>query len=159
MNAFSRSRRALFGLLPAPLLVTVTAARADENEKAHRLALHIDERDEAKMNLVLNNAVNVSDFYTAKAEEIEIEIVAYGPGLHMLRTDTAPSHIQERIKSFAQSMPAVTFSACDNTRIGMAKSEGKKPEEIPLARQAKIVPAGVVRLMELQELGWTYVKP
>jgi len=159
MNAFKRSRRALFALLPAPLLLAAAAARADNKEKPHRLALHVDDRDEAKMNLALNNAVNVSDFYTAKAAEIEIEIVAYGPGLHMLREDTAPAHIKERIKSFAQSMPNVAFAACDNTRIGMAKAEGKKPEEIPLISKAKIVPAGVVRLMELQEQGWSYVKP
>lgn len=157
MNPFKHSRRALLALLPAPLLAA--AARAEGNGKVHRVAIHVDDRDEAKMTLALNNAVNVSDFYTAKAEEVEIEIVAYGPGLHMLRTDTAPAHVRERIKSFAQSMPNVSFSACDNTRIGMAKAEGKQPADIPLAENARLVTAGVARLIELQEQGWAYIKP
>ena len=159
MNPFRRSRRTLLALLPAPLLAAAVPARADDKDRIHRVAIHVDERDEAKMNLALNNAVNVSDFYTAKAEEVEIEIVAYGPGLHMLRTDTAPAQVKERVKSFAQSMPHVAFSACDNTRIGMAKTEGKEPGEIPLAANARLVTAGVARLIELREQGWAYIKP
>ena len=55
-----------------------------------------------------------------------------------------------------ESMPNVTFSARGNTSDAMKKAEGK---EIPLVTQARNVPAGVVRLMELQEKGWSYVRP
>ena len=41
----------------------------------------------------------------------------------------------------------------------MARNEGKKPSEIPLVPGAKIVPAGVVELIELNEQGWTIVRP
>jgi uncharacterized protein len=155
VNAFKRSRRALLALLPAPLLM----AAAPSKDKPHRLAMHVDERDEAKMNLALNNAANVVRLYDGKGETAEIEIVAYGPGLHMLREDTAPPKIKERVAEFAQSMPAVRFSACNNTRVGMAKAEGKTPDQIPIVKNARIVPAGVVRLIELQEQHWAYVKP
>lgn len=106
------------------------------------------------MNLALNNAANVAQDFNAKGEEVEIEIVAYGPGLHMLRDDTSP--VKVRVKSFGESMPNVAFTACGNTREAMKKAEGK---EIPLVSQAKVMPAGVVRLMELQERGWSYVRP
>lgn len=149
-----------FALIGACLLAVLSPALAgDADAKIHHLVLQIDENDEAKMSLVLNNARNVTDVYTAKAEEVQIEIVAYGPGLHMLREDTAPEQIRARVKSFAESMPNVAFSACNQTRIGMAKAEGKKPDDIPLVKTARVVPAGVVRLMELQEQGWTYVRP
>ena len=69
-------------LLQAP--VTVAA------EKSHKLAIHVDENDAQRMNLALNNAKNVTKYYRAKGEEVEIEVVAYGPGLHMLRADTSP---------------------------------------------------------------------
>ncbi len=48
------------------------------------------------------------------------------------------------------------FSACENTRAGMSKREGK---EVPLLNEAKRVPSGVVRLIELQEQGWSYIRP
>ncbi len=160
MNPFERSRRALLALLPAPILVAATArAEAASHGKAHRLSMHVDERDEEKMNLALNNAAAVTRQYQEQGEDVQIEIVAYGPGLHMLREDTSPPKIKERLASFAQSMPKVRFSACNNTRVGMAKAEGKTPDQIPLVANTRIVPAGVVRLMELQEQGWSYVKP
>ena len=63
---------------------------------------------------------------------------------------------QARIQVFALSSPEISFKACGNTRENMSKVEGK---EIPLISEAKIVKSGVVRVMELQEQGWTYVKP
>jgi len=122
--------------------------------KVHHVAIQVDVNDPAVMNLALNNVVNIAQDYSAKGEEVEIEIVTYGPGLHMLRDDTSP--VKARVKSIRESMPNVAFAACDNTRKAMQKAEGK---EIPLVSQAKVVPAGVVRLMELQEQGWSYIRP
>ena len=87
-------------------------------------------------------------------ERVEIEVVTFGPGLHMLRDDTSP--VKARIKTMSESMPGLTFSACGNTRENMTKVEDK---EIPLVSQAKVTGSGVVRLMELQEQGWTYLRP
>ena len=137
------------------LLMSAPHARAvDQTPKIHRVAIQVDANDPKVMNLVLNNAANVARHYSAVGEEVEIEIVAYGPGLHMLRDDTSP--VKARIKSMGASMPNLSFTACNNTRLGMKKAEGK---EIPLLSEAKVVPSGVVRLMELQEQGWSYVRP
>ena len=129
---------------------------AAEGSKPHRVAIHIDQNDPAVMNMTLNNAKNVIEHYRAKNEDVEIEIVAYGPGLHMLREDTSP--VKDRIKQMLEnSSPAkITFSACNNTKEGMEKREGHAVAIVP---QATIVPSGVVRLMELQEQGWSYVRP
>ena len=122
--------------------------------KAHRIAIQVSVNDPAIMNLALNNAVNVAQDYSASGQEVEIEIVAYGPGLHMLRDDTSP--VKARLKSIGESMPNVAFTACGNTRTTMEKAEGKV---VPLISRAKVVKAGVVRLMELQEQGWSYIRP
>ena len=81
----------------ALLLVTMLlglASFAASSEAAetvrHRVAIHVDQNDPAVMNLALNNAVNVVQHYSPAGEEVEVEIVAYGPGLHMLRDDTSP---------------------------------------------------------------------
>lgn len=143
-----------FVLLAVLLLGIVSTNASAESKKFHHVAIHVDENDPAKLNLALNNAVNITQAYSTRGEEVEIEIVTYGPGLHMLRADTSP--VKERIKSFGQSMPNVVFSACGNTMEGMRKAEG---HDIVLLPEAKIVPAGVVRLIELQEQGWSYIRP
>jgi uncharacterized protein len=120
----------------------------------HRLALQISDNDPDKMNAVLNVAANVAQYYSAKGAEVEIEIVAFNAGLHMLRDDTSP--VKPRLRSFAQGMPNVSFKACQNTLEGMTKREGAVP---PLVSNAELVPAGVVTLMELAEKGWTIVRP
>jgi intracellular sulfur oxidation DsrE/DsrF family protein len=72
----------------------------------------------------------------------------------MLRDDTSP--VKARIKSISETMPNVAFSACGNTRENMTRAEAK---DISLISQARVVKAGVVRLMELQKRGWSYLRP
>ena len=122
--------------------------------KSHRLILQVNANDPAMMNLALNNATNVVQYYKEVGENVKIDIVAYGPGLHMLRDDTSP--VKARIKTISESSPSIAFEACGNTRENMSKTESK---EIPLISEAKVVKSGVVRVMELQEQGWSYVKP
>jgi intracellular sulfur oxidation DsrE/DsrF family protein len=131
-----------------------TALAADS--KPHRIAIQIDQNDPQIMNLVLNNATNVVEYYRAKNETVDIDIVAYGPGLHMLRADTSP--VQDRVKRLKDmAFPGkIQFSACNNTRQGMEKAEG---HAIPILADATVVPSGVVRLMELQEQDWSYLRP
>ena len=124
--------------------------------KPHHLAIHVDQNDPLVMNQVLNNATNVIEYYRAKNEDVDVDIVAYGPGLHMLRADTSP--VQDRIKRLKEmSFPGkIQFSACNVTKQGMEKAEGHAISVLP---DASIVPSGVVHLMELQEQGWSYVRP
>src|SRR2546430_13922981 len=74
-------------LFPLLLLFFAVPALA---EGPHRLALQISDNDADKMNAVLNVAANVSKYYSDKGEEVEIQIVAFNAGLHMLREDTSP---------------------------------------------------------------------
>ncbi|MBS0519238.1 MAG: hypothetical protein JSR90_11140 [Proteobacteria bacterium] len=147
-------RRALF-LTSLPLALAALPALAAG--KAHRLALQISDDTPEKMNAVLNVAANVARYYAQKGEEVEIRIVAFNAGLNMLRTDRSP--VLARLKSMSESFPDLRFEACANTREGMARQEGKKPDEIPLFAGAKVVPSGAVELMELNEQGWTVLRP
>jgi intracellular sulfur oxidation DsrE/DsrF family protein len=124
------------------------------DKKQHRLVLQVNTNDPAMMNLALNNATNVAQYYNDLGEKVAIEVVTFGPGLHMLRDDTSP--VKARIKAIKESTPAISFKACGNTQENMHKVENK---EIPIIPEATVVKSGVVRVMELQEQGWTYVKP
>lgn len=140
----------------AMLLVLAASSGFAADAKEHRVAIQVDQNDAVVMNLALNNATNMIEQYKSKGETVQIEIVTYGPGLHMLRADTSP--VQDRIKQIVDaSFPSsIKFMACNNTKEGMEKREGKA---ISIVSQAEIVPSGAVRLIELQEQGWSYLKP
>src|SRR3954471_12522730 len=139
MRAVWRAAMRILRCLPLLVLFFALPAFADG---PHRLALQISDNDADKMNAVLNVAANVSKYYTDKGDEIEIQIVAFNAGLHMLREDT--SAVKPRLKSFKESMQNVSFMACENTLASMTKAEGKEP---PLVENATRVPAGVVTLI------------
>ena len=124
--------------------------------KAHRVAIQVNQNDPAVMNLALNNATNIMEEYKSKGETVEIQIVTYGPGLNMLRDDTSP--VKDRLKQIKDaSFPSkITYAACNNTKQGMEKREGKSITIVP---EAELVPSGAVTLIQLQEQGWSYLKP
>ncbi|WP_315701636.1 MULTISPECIES: DsrE family protein [unclassified Bradyrhizobium] len=138
------------------LLVAALSPALAADAKPHRVAIQVDQNDPAVMNLALNNATNIMETYKDKGEEVEIELVAYGPGLNMLRDDTSP--VKDRIKQIAElSFPSrIRFSACNITKMGMEKREG---HPIAIVPEASLVPSGAIRLIELQESGWSYLKP
>lgn len=150
-------KRLIASLASALALVAflLPASPADAHQdKVHRVVIHVDDNDPKRMNMALNNAQNIDAYYKKKGEEVIIEVVAYGPGLHMLRADTSP--VKKRIISFGENFDNISFRACGNTKRIMSKKAGK---EIPILSQAKMVPSGVVYLMERQEQGWSYVRP
>ena len=140
----------------ALLSIAFASASPAADGKPHHVAIQVDQNDPQVMNMVLNNATAVIEYYRARNEEVNVDIVAYGPGLHMLRADTSP--VQDRIKHLKEmvSPGKIQFSACNNTKQGMEKTEGHAISILP---EASIVPSGVVHLMELQERGWSYVRP
>jgi intracellular sulfur oxidation DsrE/DsrF family protein len=148
--------RLLYRFAAIALLSMALASTGFAQGKPHRIAIHVDQNDPQVMNMALNNATNVIEYYRARNEDVEIDVVAYGPGLHMLRADTSP--VQDRIKHLKDmAFPGkIQFSACNNTKQGMEKAEGHAISIVP---DASIVPSGVIRLMELQEQGWSYVRP
>lgn len=167
MSGFKTGIGAALAGVVALFIVATPAAAQDKKQaavqaskrpvaekKPHHLVLQVNTNEPGAMNLALNNATNVAQYYKDLGEKVEIEVVTFGPGLHMLRDDTSP--VKARIKTIATSTPGISFKACGNTRENMSKAENK---EIALIPEAAVVKSGVVRVMELQERGWTYVRP
>jgi len=135
--------------LAITLLLLCTARATLGGEAVHKLVIQVSTGDPATQNMALNNAVNVQK--ELGLDNVIIEIVAYGPGLSMLTPKSAAS---ERVPSLA--MQNITFSACGNT---MHSIEEKTGQPVILVEGVQIVQAGVVRIMELQEQGYSYVRP
>lgn len=141
---------AFFSLVLVVMIHSISVADSTKEESvAHRLVIQVSTDDPRTQKIALNNAVNLQKHYGV--DNVEIEIVAYGPGLGMLTTN---SKSIERITSLAQQ--EISFSACGNTMANLEKKTGKAPE---LIKGVGKVPAGVARIMELQEQGYSYIRP
>jgi len=145
---------ALFAGILVPALMAGSLIAHAQEAKMHRVVIQVTEDDMGVMNRALGNAMNAQEYFAAKGEELTVEIVTYGPGITMLRDDISP--VKDRIAEAKMSVPNLTLSMCNNSKMGAERREGK---EIPVVSAAQIVPAGIVRVMELQEEGYTYAKP
>lgn len=120
----------------------------------HHVAVHVDENDPKVMNMALNNVQNLVKYYESQGDTVMVELVAYGPGLNMYVPGKSP--VADRIATMSLEIETLSFAACGNTHRKMSEKAGK---EIALLEEATIVPSGVVRLVELQEQGYAYVRP
>ena len=127
----------------------LSIGQAFASDEPHKLVIQVSTNDPLTQKIALNNAVNLQKHYGM--DNVIVEIVAYGPGLGLL---TPKSKEAERVKSLA--MQDIKFSACGNTMKKMEKKTGKP---VVLTEGVEVVPAGVVRIMELQEEGYAYLRP
>jgi len=146
----TRAMQVVFAVMLSAALATSAFAAS----KLHKVAIHVDQNDPKIMNLALNNVQNIFAYYKKKGQRVSVELVTYGPGLNMFRADTSP--VKDRIAAMSLAEPRLRFSACGNTHRKMSKKAGKK---IPLISEAKMVPSGIIRLIELQENGYSYIRP
>lgn len=128
-----------------------TAAAADDMGAPNKVVIQVSTADPAVQKLAINNVVNLTKAFPPG--EVAIEVVAYGPGLSILTTAKKNKQMN-RVASLAKS--DITFSACANTMKAFEKKTGHKPK---LINGVKIVPGGIVRIMQLQKEGYAYIRP
>jgi hypothetical protein len=135
-------------LLAASLLAPLAGAQAQNLDlgRPNKVVFQVSDADPAKWNLALNNARNVQA--DLGNDTVAIEIVAYGPGIGMLKMDSVVgARIADALKG------GMSVVACENTM----KAQKISREEMQPA--IGYVPAGVVQLMKRQKEGFAYVRP
>ena len=111
-----------------------------------KVVLQMSESDPAKWNLALNNARNIQN--DLGAANVDIELVAYGPGIGMLKADSV---VGNRVgEALAAGVKVV---ACENTM------QAQKLSKDDMLGKIAYVPAGVVEIMQRQQQGWAYIRP
>ena len=114
-----------------------------------KVVLQISDNDPFKQTLVLNVANNLLKHYGP--DKVDVEIVAFGPGLRLLFADNSNA---SRIQGLADN--GVRFAACSNTVRNMGKKLGHPPALNPNSTK---VAAGVVRIIDLVDQGYQLIKP
>lgn len=118
-------------------------------EQTHRLVIQVNKREEDYQDHILANIINLQKHYGM--DNIEMEVVAYGPGIWLV---TDKSAFIKRVESLM--LQNVTFTACGNTLDAEEASSGKRPKLIEGVKETE---AGIARILELQEQGWSYLSP
>ncbi len=144
MKTISRRSLALGGAALFAALVPA-AALAQSQAAKNRALFQVTDNDPARWNLVLGNMANLRE--AVGSEGADIELVAYGPGLNMLKAD---SPVKERVAEALKS--GVRINACQNTMRAMKLAPADMLPDIGY------VPAGVVEVMRKQQQGWAYIR-
>ncbi|MGO9445948.1 MAG: DsrE family protein [Thiobacillaceae bacterium] len=132
---------AIFLLMQVSPSISLAADRP-----TYKVVIQVSDNDPAKWSLALNNARNIQQ--DLGNNNVQVEIVAYGPGINMLKFD---SEVGNRLTDAANS--GVLIAACGNTM----KAQKLTPEDMnPVA---KIVPAGVVEIIKREREGYAYIRP
>ena len=139
----------LYAVILMSLFGVATSSVAEKEFADEKVVLQISDPNPFKQKLVLNVANNILKHYGP--DQVEVEIVAFGPGLRLLFKDNMSSG---RIQGLVDN--GVRFSACSNTIRNMSKMLGHEPE---LNSNAIKVAAGVVRILELEKAGYSLIKP
>ncbi len=150
-------RLSLTGLVLALTFLTPSAgpsvaAHLKDDPQKHKIVYQLDDAGVEKARFVLGNMENhirgVGGWQNIEA----FELVVFGPALRTFVDKTMDSVVRQRLE--ALQAQGVTFGACGNTMKAFNLTLGDLP------RGTKPLPeGGVVRIMELQEAGYTYIRP
>ena len=142
-------------ILAAAFALGVPAARAqqaplqDKPFAEHKIVLQLSDNDAKKQALVISVAYNLLKAYDP--DKVAIEVVAFGPGIDLLRTESSNRKLVESL--IAQG---VRFDVCLNTVDTIERETGKRPDIIPAATPVQV---GVGQILALTENGYTLVRP
>jgi intracellular sulfur oxidation DsrE/DsrF family protein len=115
----------------------------------HKIVLQLSDNDVRKQNLVISVANNLLKFYDP--DKVAIEVVAFGPGIEVLRSE---SPARKQVESLIAQ--GVRFDVCLNTVDTIERETGRRPEIIPGATPVQV---GVGQILFLTENGYTLVRP
>jgi intracellular sulfur oxidation DsrE/DsrF family protein len=138
-------------ILAAALVLSISLASLDVNatdmsSAKEKLVIQVSDADTGKWNLALNNAKNVQQAFGA--DKVAIEIVTYGPGIGMLKLDSAVANRVDESKK-----AGIEIVACQNTMKNM------KLTADDMLPNTSYVPSGVVELINKQKEGYAYIRP
>jgi len=126
-------------------MITAPQALATTTEK-HHVVIQVSDDNPKVWNLALNNAENLQQ--ALGKNNVDVEIVAYGPGLKMLLSG---SKVAGRVNGAMDN--SVDIVACGTTMRKMKKTKND------LIGGSRVVAGGVIEISDKQRAGWSYIRP
>lgn len=141
MQKYFVGAAAMFAIVAA---IAFTQNANENKPKQHRVVFHLTSPDTAAYRALTKQVHHVQIEWPSA----QIEVVAHNKGINMLVADK--TNVQAEISTLKGT--GVVFSACENTL------RSQKIDKSQIVKESGFVPAGVVRVAELQEQGWSYIK-
>jgi len=130
----------------AVMLGTLSLPASSLAADKSRMVIQVSDNNAATWNLALNNVKNIQK--DVGKDSVELEIVAFGPGINMLKADSeVANRIDEAIEAGVQVL------ACQNTMRNQKLSKEDMNDKV------NYVPSGVVEILRRQEQGYAYLRP
>jgi len=140
-------------VIPIVVALGVAGPAAADHVKGgravHRIVVQVNEDNPQLWNLMLNNIANLIG--AMGKEHVDIKVIAYGPGINMFKTGSNVVERLDSLKKFAGS--SVGYTVCSNTMKAM---KVERQDIVPLVDDFY---PGIVRVVELQEQGYVYLRP
>jgi intracellular sulfur oxidation DsrE/DsrF family protein len=157
MMHFPKHRRSIIRAAMAALLLamvpshvrTQPAPLPDKPFAEHRIVLQLSDNAADKQGLVISVAYNLLKLYDP--DKVAIEVVAFGPGIDLLRSENANRKLVESLVA-----QGVRFDVCLNTVDTIERETGKRPDILSVAIPVQV---GVGQILALTENGYTLVRP
>jgi intracellular sulfur oxidation DsrE/DsrF family protein len=125
------------------------ADHVKDGRAVHRIVVQVNEDNPQLWNLILNNIANLIG--AMGKEHVDIKVIAYGPGINMFKKGSTVLERLDSLKKFAGS--SVGYTVCSNTMKAM------KVERQDIVELVDDFYPGIVRVVELQEQGYVYLRP
>jgi hypothetical protein len=139
-------------LLTAMVIAATSPVQAEHAR--HHMVIHVDSPDADVMTEALHNATNTIDTARQQGATVAIEIVANGRGTTMFVEGLSP--VRDEVQRIHAAYPAIVMSVCG---ISLAHTATAMKQELTVLPEARVVPSGALRIVQLQEQHWAYLKP
>jgi hypothetical protein len=143
------------------LVACIPLSANDKKDETTKIVYQCDFPDEKRVDLMLNTLNNLVSHYQKNLTDYEIDIVALGPCLQYFMKDYQSTGFekmpyteatQTRLRSLVATSGNINLFACENTM------KQKNVVSTQLLDIVKTTPAGVVKVIDDQKQGYSYIK-
>ena len=124
------------------------AGMGESKPAKERVLLQVSDADPKTWNQAMNVVGNLKRNYAKRGVESEIQVVAFGMGIQMLKDDAVVANrVRETMKGGAQMV------ACENSMGVFKLTKDMMVDNISYSE------TGVIYIIEKQRQGWSVIRP
>lgn len=148
MASQTMRRGFMLATLAAATLFAGCAGMGTSRPAKERIVLQVSDADPRTWNQAMNVVGNLKRNYAKRGVESEIQVVAFGQGIQMLKDDAVVANrVRETMKGGAQMV------ACENSMGVFKLTKDMMVDNISYSE------TGVIYIIEKQREGWSVIRP
>jgi hypothetical protein len=141
-------RSILLGICAAAALLGGCAGMGESKPAKERIVLQVSDDNPKTWGQAMNVVANLKRNYAKRGVESEIQVVAFGFGIHMLRDDAV---VANRVRDVMKD--GTRMVACENSMGAHKLTKDRMMENIAYSE------TGIIYIMEKQRAGWSVIRP